>query len=347
MAETQSPPQIETQNILTPAAKIVDNSTDRLQVPAGNQSDVLKAPTTIHNLETGKLPPVEDDLQTGEFTPLPPTTTLEAIANPPIVETPEQARARKVTEIIHADKSAYEKWIQETPEDQRTLQNIPADVLRFIAIPARILELAEDPAQVRVIVKNQKEGEVWAYVVEHKSQPVTDPAQLQERVDFWNDLEVQEATAKAQNRYFSKIGRMPKPPEGMDQYHINHINMVADGILDANDFVTNELWLTTEAARKSVLHVKNYFDRPQNRRKGVARSFYNRLREVAKNLGFRFITGEHKENNTPFFVDKLGRQRLSRIKNKQFFVDSPQDLDNQNYFTVDFLYPQDKAPFVA
>lgn len=89
------------------------------------------------------------------------------------------------------------------------------------------------------------------------------------------------------------------------------------------------------------LNVVRYSDRPELRNMGVAASFYERLREAARKMGFSYITGANTEENSGYYTKKLGRTTLDKLPPnlQHMFHDNHFDLgiESDELFTVDFL----------
>lgn len=100
----------------------------------------------------------------------------------------------------------------------------------------------------------------------------------------------------------------------------------------------------------NILHVAKYGDSKPWRGLGIATSFYQRLREAARAMGFWIITGNNDACNIGFFRDKLGRTPFSLI-NPEFgglFFPSIEDAIQpamSPLTTIDFLYPEDKQKY--
>lgn len=102
---------------------------------------------------------------------------------------------------------------------------------------------------------------------------------------------------------------------------------------------------------KNILNVLKYSDTPEFQKLHVATSFYQRLREVARAMGFWIITGNNNANNIGFFRDKLGRIPFSIINPEfgELFFPSMQDVIQpamNPLTTIDFLDPCDKAKYI-
>lgn len=123
-------------------------------------------------------------------------------------------------------------------------------------------------------------------------------------------------------------------------------HIVEQGKLKLSDFVTNRVLLTQMTHEE--LHVSDYDDQESLRGKGVANSFYKRLRELAQHMGFRFLTGLNTPRNVGYFVEKLGRVRLRDVKpDLRASLKSNYSTNDLDFFTVDFLNPHDKEQFLS
>lgn len=111
-----------------------------------------------------------------------------------------------------------------------------------------------------------------------------------------------------------------------------------------------------------VLDVGDYQDKKEYRGKRVAPNFYTQLSQLAKEMGIRYIVGTNererdridgidtgREPNIDFFLKKLGRSRLTDLKEEYWEKLTSGDPDNEDYlphyaasFTVQFLYEEDK-----
>lgn len=100
-----------------------------------------------------------------------------------------------------------------------------------------------------------------------------------------------------------------------------------------------------------LLFVDDYSDKAHYRGRGVATSFYKRLRECAIAMGYRFIYGFNTTPGTQrFFVESVGRTPLGKTKPEIWqLLASTYDFSwtrNFNAMTIDFLRDADKEKFV-
>lgn len=233
-----------------------------------------------------------------------------------------------IDEIVAKDKKAFDQWVV-NPDNQRRL-DIPKEALRYLLIPRRILELAEDPNNVDVAIIQNLPLALDALVIEKISNPVSNPESFNTYV------------TEKRNHQRSSGSAVPVPVD-VDSFHASHVNIIAMGVIGLNDYVTNYIALSNTTSPED-LYVSDYQDREEIQGKGVATSFYSRLREVAKSLGFRFITGMNLEEKARNFFIRSGRFSLNQIKTRLRgkFYHNP---DNP-FLTVDFLYREDREKYL-
>lgn len=255
----------------------------------------------------------------------------------------EQKRQLEIDGIVEKDKQEFDDWIHNI-QGKKARLDMPKGALRYLTIPRRILELADNPSKVDVLTIEQTAESVRLYVFEHKQQPVTNKTSLE---TYWDDLDRKSAEeqAKAEAEGSPFIFIHPKPPSDVDEYHAKNRQLVNEGELQLTDFVTNDIGMSVSSEQQIM--IGSYWDRPTHRGKGVAKSFYTRLRDVTAQMGFRFITGGNNPSNIGFFTQTLGRSTLGQIKpelRNQFLKEvSPSAL---NEFTVDFLHPEDRTAYL-
>ncbi len=100
---------------------------------------------------------------------------------------------------------------------------------------------------------------------------------------------------------------------------------------------------------EKVLVVSSYEDNEETRRMGIGKSFYTRLYEVARHLGFSMVAGLNNARNIAIFREKFARNplrdidpakrlELSKLFEDSTFSHSPQEL--LDHITVHFLDPK-------
>jgi hypothetical protein len=119
--------------------------------------------------------------------------------------------------------------------------------------------------------------------------------------------------------------------------------------------VLSASFVSTQSEAGKILYTKEFVVAEELRRKGIGTAFNERLRNVAKELGFWVLTGQNESrekegSNLPFFTDKLGRVVLSQIKPEYRHLFEPNYSQMEPSlaasFTVDFLNPEDREKYL-
>lgn len=130
---------------------------------------------------------------------------------------------------------------------------------------------------------------------------------------------------------------LPAEDEMLTRYHED----VDSGLLDRADFVAAYVDLERKGARELEVIFAVH---PDLRRQGVGREFYDRLRTVAINGGYRYLTGQNNETNIAYFTQVLGRKPLGEVDaaiSAEIRTNHNDDIENEQFFTVDVL-PQEQ-----
>lgn len=251
-----------------------------------------------------------------------------------------------IASITEKDKKAFYEW-SANPSNQGKLA-LPEAALRYMLIPPRVLELSTNPEAVGLDIYETHFAAASALVVEHKSTPVSD------MISRRKYLEEKEMFLKSER---DKQGNpivfiIPETggltlPQDVDPYHIEdkYRELVKSGIFSPNDYFINNIQLYV-TDNPQAIYVGDYRIRDAFQKSGIGTSFYTRLRECAKQLGFRFITGRNWENNNiVYFRDKLGRFTLDQVRpeKREDFSNTTSGLE---YYSIDFLYSEDKAIYI-
>jgi hypothetical protein len=253
---------------------------------------------------------------------------------------PEKEAAIK--QIRDNDRLAFETWV--TQPDNKLRLDIPHEALRIL-IPQRIFELSEDPINVDIVSYLEGRWLQRAIIFERRKIPLSDRESLKTFISEF--IKLNEGGDGHRNPLYPQI------PEDIDAYHIEFRDLINEGALSVNDYITNFFTLDNkfygeEEVPLETLVVGEYEDRAELRGKGVATSFYTQLRDVAKQLGYRAIMGSNNEQNISYFTGKLGRLTLDQLpdQNRKLFqsVNSRIPADR---VTIDFLYPEDKEQFTS
>ena len=264
---------------------------------------------------------------------------------PDIGEGQKQALISSIQEI---DKRSFNDWLADP--QSRTRLDLPKPALRHLLIPSRVLELADDPTQVGIVVREQSRNELNVLIVEHRSSPITVKESLERHMqdkEAYHQKKRVEIAASGSHIIFSPEGEGPAVPSDVDSLHVVYYDLIKMGILGLNDYIINRIMLRNDR-HPELLYVGDYSDREELRSKGIATSFYTKLRKAATNMGFKYLTGLNNRQNVGYFKDKLGRVTLGEIKaaQKSFFIGGVNGKTYSETMTIDFLDPNLKAEFV-
>lgn len=219
----------------------------------------------------------------------------------------ERGKEGLIGRITERDKRAFETWSADPANRQRL--DMPAEAARYLCIPRRLLEVVKNPDSLSVLVYSHTKKKIQAKVFDRKVIRRAPHLWKASTVVEWND----------------KLNELER--------------------IYGKDWAL--LFISMEVQRDEILYEQSYFDHPLYRRKGVGKSFHERLREIAVTLEFRFITSGNVPKNIGFFRDALGRVVLRDVKpelrDDLWRSANPFRLD---YFTIDFLNPQDREVFL-
>lgn len=259
----------------------------------------------------------------------------------------QESKNDAISELTKKDRKAFYEWSAD-PNNKGKLA-LPEAVLRYMLIPQRIFEVAEDPTKVRLDIVQFSTKNIWSLVVEHKYSPVTN---MDSRRRFLEEREKFLKTDRSKQGnplvFFPPIIGAPASPTDVDQYHIEakYQKAVEAGIFSPNDYFLNNVRLAVSDINPQVLYVADYRIRDSLQRVRIGTSFYTRLRECARELGFRFLTGQNWEgNNITYFRNKLGRSTLDQIKPEKRGEFSVISGESAKLYSIDFLYPEDKIVY--
>lgn len=239
-----------------------------------------------------------------------------------------RADAALIANRVLLDREAFYSHLQ---REEFHKFHIPEPALQYF-IPPRILELVANPANVRV-ARLPSSAMLNLLVIDRRKNPLSDV----------------HAVAKFHAKFHEN--HEARMPAGIDQYHAYKANWLREGIIDLRDYVMLEANLMN--AGHNNLLVADYNDRREYRHKGVAKSFYERLREIGKAMGFRYISGWNSDKNASFFTGSengLGRSTLAQVvpgKRGEFLSDHMNtEPEVFGSYTIDFLYPEDKRHYI-
>lgn len=260
---------------------------------------------------------------------------------------PLEAKSDIVNSIIATDKKAFYEW--STDLNNKGKLAIPEPALRYMVITPRILELADNPSAVGLDIAGTTPDRTGALVVEHKSTPITNEDSRRRYLDKRAEFLKREKAKQGNPMIFliPKTGG-PTVPNDVDSYHVNekYLKLIEVGVFSLNDRFLNNIELAISEEHPQVLFVADYRIRDSLQKRGIGTSFYERLRECARELGFRFITGQNWENNNiVYFRDKLGRSTLDQVKPERR-GDFSSITTGLEQYSIDFLYPEDKPVYL-
>lgn len=248
-----------------------------------------------------------------------------------------------VTGIIENDKRAFNEWAAD-PNNQGKL-SLPEPALRYMVISSRILELADDPTQVGLDIAESSASRAWTLVVEHRTSPVTNQEAGKRYLSKKEELRKKRIRQGRQLVLNTPEEDKIVLPSDVDPYHVDkYQKLFESGVFSPNDYFLYNTNLMVPDNNPKALYIGDYRIRDRLQRQGIGTSFYERLRECARQLGFRFLTGQNWENNNiTYFRDKLGRVTLDQIKPEKRGEFLEIDIERLlGLATVDFLYPEDK-----
>lgn len=244
-------------------------------------------------------------------------------------------RRQLIDQIVKNDSEVFHEWVADSENAQRL--DMPHEALRYVLIPPRILEIVEDPTKVDVINFYNTDDCIKAAVFVPTSHLVTNKDHLEDYLYL---------LSKHHSKTSADISLEPERPSDVDKFHAYYSWEGYDEKFELTDFITNEICLS--AIFDQILNVDSYDDQEELRYQGVARSWYTRLHDATKKMGFRFITGYNNPQNIKMFTQKLGRIPLDQIQIDQRWLLHPHHKAGEfpNLFTTDFLYEEDKEKFV-
>ncbi len=248
-------------------------------------------------------------------------------------------KKRVIQKIVEADRSSFDRWLAKRPSIISL--DIPEDALRYVLISERLLELVDNPKDVQIVIDQKSDAKLVALVVERRAVAVSP-------LSIITQCAADVKRARDEGRYGdTRVIIERAKAAGLDPYHHKYSHLVERGALHQNDYVLNELDIEVTGLGNDSLRVERYWDREDMRRRGIATSFYLRLRNIAQQLGFRFITGFNNDGNISFFLDKLGRTRLGDIPaalhDDIYLAEGKTTYPNE--ITFECLKPSDKSVY--
>lgn len=252
-------------------------------------------------------------------------------------------REEQIRSIIAKDRQAYTNWLEANPEQPRL--DLTPEASRYL-IPDRLYSLTDNPNDIQIRTSYSTPNSLGIFVVEKMPTPITDAASFKM---------YRQAIAQAIN----SSDALPRPdvPLDVDPKHDLYRDALHRAGVSFNDKIILGLWLNLIG--NDEIFVRSYDDRPGYRKKGVANSFYNRLREVGRSMNTRYIVGNNFEgrNGEPgsidYFVTQQGRVRFSELtgKYRDAFWKRHRSEDftpsSADFWTIDFLDPNERVAAIS
>ncbi len=202
---------------------------------------------------------------------------------------------RYINNFYSENWDRFVTWQEQTTKTQ-TLE-IPQEIAD-VFIPQRIFELSNDPSRVKTLmVQNRPElpehKESLNFIIyEHLDKPITDAHVYEE----WKK--------QKQKVVGSPYRHTMNLASEVDYFHMHNHDLIDSNQLSLNDKVYLHYIADVPAKYPHVVHTRNFFDRPELHGNGIGSSFYNRLEEVYKQLGFKYLAGEIFSLNRSFFANR-------------------------------------------
>lgn len=238
--------------------------------------------------------------------------------------------------IIQRDQTAFYDWLSQT--QPRSL-DMPLAAIRYLIPPALYHQPEIAPKEITIFPYTNDSTFLDVFVGERRSEPVCDLAALE--AHHKEISRIRNLILQGEDEAF------PPTPPNVDHFLNEYYEeLIEEKFLDPYTFITNHIALVAE---DDVLEVGSYGDRENWRRRGIATSFYSRLRECALALGFKYIVGQNFDHNVTFYTDRLGRVKWHELKSETLKdklnpLRSHHRLESPN-FTVDFLDPIERAQY--
>lgn len=246
--------------------------------------------------------------------------------------------------IYSRDQQAFQEWFSNPAHKQKL--SLPDQVIRAF-IPLELLKQVTDPTETHIVSKGKPSDRILRLAIfQRQDIPISNPESL---THYAAETMIKAAEHERTRTNPRDHFRRPEAPDDIDSTHASNYELVATNKLTAYDIITHQIILEIPDRDDypEVLHVGDFSDNDEVRGKGIATSFYTQLRDLARDMGFRYIVGTNNERNIGFFTGKLGRSKLVSIDPSKRVQFNPSGvLDKLDTKTVDFLYPEDKEHYL-
>lgn len=202
-------------------------------------------------------------------------------------------------------------------------------------VPQRVREIAKNPDNVEARPLDNISN-ISVLVVE-KGYP-----ELLTDQNAWQQWREEIEAAKNLSKKKGTMRAMPSAPPAVNPMHAKLAELIQKGDLSLQDRILMLCKMNLYAENPQALMVVD-FDGEAH--KGIGQDFYkNTLPVLAKSMGLRFIIGDNRPANLSFFQNTLGRYTLKQLKPE--FQRSLFPGRTDDYFTIQFLYPEDIEKYV-
>ncbi len=200
----------------------------------------------------------------------------------------ELARPEDPATLYAAYWQEFMAWARDCGASQRL--DIPEN-LGGVFIPRQILEMAEDPGRVRTLYTEEADPRrLGVLIYERKNHSLTDPLVFDQ---YTAGMDLSGARQYRQNIPFY-----------VDPMHVRFRKQIYGGRLTLNDKVYLAYQADASPDYPHVLMTRNLVDRPELHRRGIGTSFYQRLEDIYRTLGFEYLL-EFIVSGHPGFFDKI------------------------------------------
>lgn len=245
-------------------------------------------------------------------------------------------RQAKIAQIEDRNRANFTTWITE-PDHSQSLDLNPKAAQYLI--PTRLLEIASDPTKVKVVILDSDSTWLQFAIVEAMDHPVSD-------LDTFEDLHHPLSP--------NESGQRPPFPSNVHPLHYQLMSHVDKGTIGLDE--KPYYWITLQKYGDDEVFVEHINDTSETRGQQVVTGFYENLQKIAKESGFRYITGENslpdptaedplkKRGNIGYFLSRFNRLPLGKLPKdmQETFQQKHGNELSKETFTVDFLYPEDK-----
>lgn len=241
---------------------------------------------------------------------------------------PEQRKAAAIDRFTRAAQTQFERW-----SPTRGEPFIPEPVLSYL-IPPSLLSLTQNPEAVRARVTQRllpgNTPNTRVLIIEESDTPVTNAASFEEFRQAFRDYRTSQGTP-------NPLPEVPFPDD-VDPLHWQFRDEIDSGELTLNDRVLLDIDFSSLSPEH--LYITSYTDRPEPEfhrdEERITTDFNHRLIELAKKLGYKYISEEiANRKDIGFYVNQLGRKSLTTLRGRvqKKLIG---DLQNENAMVTDF-----------